>query len=311
MNGGEVSAAERCANCDAPLTGKYCAACGQRHEPHIHSIVEFSHEAAENITHADSRVWRTLWPLLVKPGFLTREFLEGRRARYLPPFRLYLVLSVVFFLVAAAVNQSDVRLLKVEGGLELGADDGPPKVVIEKVTPDPTKPAETREQRAHRLCDDMKVQGVAGADYLSPRLRRACFKAVEDNGRELLQSLYHNVPRALIVLLPLLALAMRVMYLKRYYVEHLLFFIHTHSFAYLFLTFYILLIRFIQYGWFFGIATATIIIWIPYYTYRAMLRVYAQRKWLTWIKFWMLTFWYTVLSTIMALVLSFYTMVTL
>ena len=65
----------------------------------MHTVAHFASEALESISHADSRLWRTLWYLLARPGFLTREFFAGRRVRYLPPFRLYLVISVVFFLV--------------------------------------------------------------------------------------------------------------------------------------------------------------------------------------------------------------------
>src|SRR5215207_2111780 len=92
-----------CANCHAPLSGQYCNACGQRHEPRLHTVAHFAGEAFESISHADSRLWRTLWYLLVRPGFLTHEFFLGRRARYLPPFRLYLVISVLFFLVIGQI----------------------------------------------------------------------------------------------------------------------------------------------------------------------------------------------------------------
>src|ERR1044071_4817461 len=88
-----------CANCGQPLAGEYCAACGQRHEPHVHTVGHFAGEAFESIPLAVSRLWRTLLYLLIRPGFLTREFFAGRRVRYLPPFRLYLVISVLFFLV--------------------------------------------------------------------------------------------------------------------------------------------------------------------------------------------------------------------
>ena len=105
----------RCANCGVALAGLYCHACGQRHEPHIHSIGHFLAEAAESVTHADSRLWRTLLPLLFRPGFLTVEFFAGRRARYLPPIRLYLVLSVALFLVAGALPDGDGRRKRARG----------------------------------------------------------------------------------------------------------------------------------------------------------------------------------------------------
>src|SRR5262245_16324656 len=107
--------APTCENCGAPLAGEFCSSCGQRHEPHVHTLGHFASEAFESVTHADSRLWRTLGYLLVRPGFLTREFFSGRRARYLPPFRLYLVISLLFFVVAGLPDQ-----------VNLQEDEGPP-----------------------------------------------------------------------------------------------------------------------------------------------------------------------------------------
>src|SRR3954466_13168942 len=115
MTGDAVAAGTRCANCQTPLVGSFCSNGGQRQEPHMHSMREFASETFEGLTHADSRLWRTLWYLLMKPGFLTVEFLEGRRARYLPPFRLYLVLSVVLFLAAGSVSHHAIFV-----GLSIG-----------------------------------------------------------------------------------------------------------------------------------------------------------------------------------------------
>ena len=80
----------------SPLSGRYCSTCGQRADTAAHSVGHFLHELTEALTHADSRVWGTLLPLLRRPGFLTREYFAGRRARYLPPLRLYLFMSVLF-----------------------------------------------------------------------------------------------------------------------------------------------------------------------------------------------------------------------
>jgi hypothetical protein len=93
-----------CANCNALLSGRYCSSCGQRADTQAHSLGHFLGEATELLTHADSRVWATLWPLLARPGFLTREYFSGRRARYLQPFRLYLIMSVLFFVLSAVLG---------------------------------------------------------------------------------------------------------------------------------------------------------------------------------------------------------------
>ena len=128
-----------CANCLAALNGEFCAACGQRHEPHIHTVAHFAGEAFESISHADSRLWRTLWFLFARPGFLTREFFAGRRVAYLPPFRLYLVLSLLVLLFSTlspdaprvtdpsptTAEQASQALAEVQRTL---AEQGPPAV---------------------------------------------------------------------------------------------------------------------------------------------------------------------------------------
>src|ERR1700685_605948 len=94
----------RCKNCNAALLGRFCVNCSQAADVHVPSTVELLHEMLEGLTHSDSRLWRTLKLLWFKPGRLTEEFVAGRRVAYLPPFRLYLILSIVFFLVASFVH---------------------------------------------------------------------------------------------------------------------------------------------------------------------------------------------------------------
>src|ERR1700723_3819701 len=94
----------RCKNCDAVLLGRFCANCSQAANVHVPTTTELVHEMLEGITHSDSRLWRTLTTLWFKPGKLTEEFVAGRRVAYLPPFRLYLIVSIVFFLIASFVN---------------------------------------------------------------------------------------------------------------------------------------------------------------------------------------------------------------
>ncbi len=89
-----------CLNCETTLSGQYCGRCGQRARSRLISLWELVGEAFGDLFELDSRVWQTLVPLIFRPGRLTRDYLLGRRARFMPPFRTYLVLSVVFFLVA-------------------------------------------------------------------------------------------------------------------------------------------------------------------------------------------------------------------
>jgi len=90
-----------CANCGAELLGQTCYACGQPVKGMVRHLASIMADVGDTLLNIDSRIFRTLWPLLVKPAFLTNEYLAGRRVRYVTPFRLYFFLSVVAFLVMA------------------------------------------------------------------------------------------------------------------------------------------------------------------------------------------------------------------
>jgi Protein of unknown function (DUF3667) len=111
----------RCKNCDAVLLGRFCANCSQAANVHVPTTRELVHEMLEGITHSDSRLWRTLTTLWFKPGKLTQEFVAGRRVAYLPPFRLYLIVSIIFFLILSFVHTSGEALIFDEAMKPAGA----------------------------------------------------------------------------------------------------------------------------------------------------------------------------------------------
>jgi hypothetical protein len=268
---------ERCANCGAPLSGPYCSQCGQRHEPAVHSFRHFMREAFEDFTHADSRLWRTLGALLFRPGFLTREFLEGRRGRYLPPLRLYLVLSVAFFVIAGILSSHSRASA-------------------------PT-PATARE-----ACAEVPQQMPWIRAY-EARFQAGCVAAIEDGGRSVDESVLHNVPRAMFLFLPLLGLVMKALYRRprRYYVEHLLFFVHDHAFIFLVLAFYALL------GAILPAAVTSVLagalwIYVTLYFFASMRRVYAQGWLATAGKLAVLALAYLVLGGLMLAIIALYAM---
>jgi hypothetical protein len=89
--------AELCRNCDAQLQGHFCHSCGQPHKPLDPTFKDLWHEGVHEFLHIDGKILHTVKLLLLRPGFLTAEFLAGRRARYMGPFRLYLTISLIFF----------------------------------------------------------------------------------------------------------------------------------------------------------------------------------------------------------------------
>ena len=99
-----------CANCGAELLGQTCYACGQPVKGMVRHLASIMADIGDTILNIDSRIFRTLWPLLAKPGFLTNEYLAGRRVRYVTPFRLYFFLSVVAFLVISITLDATLDL---------------------------------------------------------------------------------------------------------------------------------------------------------------------------------------------------------
>jgi hypothetical protein len=77
-----------CANCGASLSGVYCATCGQKAAPLDPTVGDFLHDLVHEIAHVDGKIVRSVRLLLTKPGFLTREYVEGRRAPLRLAYRL-------------------------------------------------------------------------------------------------------------------------------------------------------------------------------------------------------------------------------
>lgn len=89
---------QTCENCHVPLRGPFCANCGQEADSKLKYFWVVIMHLLDDIFSFDSRASRTLFPLLTRPAFLTNEYFAGRRVHYVPPLRLYLFISIIFFL---------------------------------------------------------------------------------------------------------------------------------------------------------------------------------------------------------------------
>src|SRR5271165_578400 len=167
-----LSAVKRCLNCGAELTGRYCANCSQAADVHVPSTRELIHEALEGMTHSDSRLWRTLHLLWFKPGKLTQEFVAGRRAAYLPPFRLYLVLSILFFLVAS-LSPTHTKFVRFDTQT--------------------SELVETQPDCAKVNATEFSVR-LFGRDW-APRIKHACNEIARDSGSNLVHVAITAMPK--------------------------------------------------------------------------------------------------------------------
>ena len=268
-----------CSNCGVALSGRYCSSCGQRVDNEAHSLWHFLREATESLTHADSRLWATLQLLLRRPGYLTHEYFAGRRARYLPPLRVYLIMSVLFFVLNALLSGTLGR-----------------KIGVQVDTPVSTEG-----------CADLKADFHWGGKLLLPRLKEACGNMVADNGRSFEESMVNNIGRAMFVFLPLMAALMKLLYWRprRYYLEHLVLLLHNHACVFLLLSIFMLVIHWLHSSAWPAPLILGMAWYLARYLYRSMKVVYGQSGLLTILKFSVLAIAYLLCGSFMLLATAF------
>ena len=272
--------------------GPYCFQCGQHAHESARSVSALFHDSWHVVTHIDGRFWQTLCILLFRPGKLTKEYFADRRARYLPPVRLYLVLSVLFFGFGLATpKKSDLP------------PSGAPPAVAQSRQPDEgaavKAPAARKKSRGTIFdisdCNDVK----SSWSWLQNSMRRSCLRNQQDGGESVEHAFIANIPKMMFLLVPMMALVMLLLYWRprRYYVEHLVFFLHNHAAIFLLLLIQALL------GWiafwlawktFAGWVIAIISLYSVWYVYRAMRVYYGQGRLLTFTKICVVGFIYLI-----------------
>ena len=198
-----------CRNCGEPLQGPYCHHCGQSAKVvrrHARDLVE---DVLGNTLQWDSRLLLTLKLLFLRPGQLALDWIEGRRARYVPPFRLYIVASFIMFLLFGLLGKE--KLVQTDSV---------------QVTPNSTEEIRQSLQEA-------REEG----DWLSEILLQGTLQALDDPAgfRKRVRS---RLPNAAFLLLPAFAALHMLVNIRRerYYIDHLVFSLHFHAFAFLLLS---------------------------------------------------------------------------
>jgi len=108
-----IAVETNCENCHQPLKGPFCGQCGQQAESTLKYFWVVIMHLLDDIFSFDSRAARTLFPLVTRPGFLTNEYFSGRRVHYVPPLRLYLFISIVFFITLNLFITADNNILNI------------------------------------------------------------------------------------------------------------------------------------------------------------------------------------------------------
>jgi hypothetical protein len=257
-----------CENCGTPLTGHYCAQCGQ---PAIDYRRSFRHvivDVLDSFLNWDSKFIATIALLIAKPWQLTNAFLAGKRVRYVHPLRLYLLASILFFFVVnhwAKSLQVDPSKLSAKNRADIEADisndkDIPPeaKAKIEKAlqlkspTPSPApqdaaSPNSSIIDEAKKKESEPKNQGDFGpllqmgpdepSDSLGKWLMGQAKEKMGEHGTKMglfIATLFNNLPYMMLGCIPLFAFVLKILYIRKriFYIDHLVYALHIHTFAY-------------------------------------------------------------------------------
>lgn len=257
-----------CASCTTILQGQFCHVCGQFAEDMHRSIFKLCLEFIESFFHVDGRVWQTLPKLMLKPGVLTRDYLDGKRAPQIPPFRLFLVTLLLVFFVGDRVRSQNAEVQALSS-IEIPSEPlkvQPPQQkdvqsFLDSINPeDKTK----NEQAAKKL----SAAGEKMHERFSPVLLSVddtskWFKdritAISKDPERFLLVLEIWAYRVAVLSLPITAFLLTLLFIfqRRFFVyDHLVFSTHSLTFHLLLLTTILLLSLFIgSYAWWLALAS--------------------------------------------------------
>ncbi|WP_266203502.1 DUF3667 domain-containing protein [Pontibacter kalidii] len=267
----------QCPNCGYIFeeVNNYCPNCGQENHDLNVPVKHLVEEFLEGTLHYDAKFWLTLKYLLFKPGLLTEKFILGQRASYVPPFRLYVFISLVFFfLLAISPNTMQVDLNNPDRLAQLDPEDKEALAELDSVRA--TLGGPVAEQQELDKSMGALVEKARGGDVDTKQVRDKMIK---------------NTSFLMFLLMPLFGYLLYLFYRKqrRNYVEHLMFSIHGHSFFFILFTVYLVLKFFLP-------QSAEIFFLVPLitavYVYFAMRRVYKQSYLQTLLKFIPVSFLY-------------------
>jgi hypothetical protein len=209
-----------CRNCGFEASGHYCAECGQETDPSPPSVREFANHFFGNYISVKGTFAQSLWRLLSKPGQLTVDYLAGRKRAYILPLRLYLTVSVITLLTMTLLVSSSMQEAKID--------------------------LQTKESKGMHLSigDSMNINFVQGEVSCSKEMpswicnhAKQRFGGSPEKIKEAIRSLPERAFKlwgySMFLLMPFFALLLNLVYWNRglFYGEHLVFALHTHTYA--------------------------------------------------------------------------------
>lgn len=272
MSHSKIRSEKICLNCGTETPGRYCPNCGQENIEPKQSVWHLIHHFFSDITHFDGKFFITVKDLFAKPGFLSREYMSGRRASYLDPVRMYIFTSAIFFLIFfsmfnvknidftdrdkvvrnARLNELLAKAKTRQDSLEIQKVYDLTKNQYAKIKKDSGNTGGDFDvyldtsvyhtfaayDSAQQVLPGQKRDGWLKRKIVGRKIELAKRYRNEHENliRDLISENLHNWPKVLFISLPLFALILKLLYYRRkqfFYVDHGIFSIHLYIFSFL------------------------------------------------------------------------------
>ncbi len=239
-----------CLNCGTGLSesDKFCPTCGQKNEDQKVSLKQLLLDFLGDYFTFDSKLFRSIVPLLFKPGFLTSEYNSGKRATYIPPLRLYIFISFVYFFIAGIAGNSNTDTQPIQitntdsitSGTNVRVNTGTVGLTFKggalNYSADELEEIANDEIKFNSFLDTIGVEKTPFKIMATKIVLRQVVKF--RNQQDSFSSYFtRNISLLMFFLMPLFALILMLIYhkQKKFYIEHLIFSFHFHSFVFILL----------------------------------------------------------------------------
>lgn len=286
----ESEPVHRCSNCGAELNGNFCAICGQPNRDIRRPLYSLLAELLHVLLDIDGRAYRTLYFLFTRPAYLTSAYIRGMRANYTSPLRLFLAISILFFVMISAQNsinslrQSMREIQDAENGSDPAIETR--EEIAARIRAEVDQDIDNGREFIGSLIDHINIPFLAPESNanLHAALRAQAqenYIALTEDPGSALQNLLEYITPFMLLMIPILAFMQFVVFFpaRRYFIEHLVLTLHNHAFIILSLLVtqllgYIQSANVILLSPGAGIVSTLIIIWMPIYLLLSLKRFF-------------------------------------
>jgi len=229
-----------CLNCNYVVENKYCPNCGQENTETRQSFHYLFTHFVEDLTHYDGSFWKTIKALLFRPGRLTKEYLEGKRKKYVPPVKLYIFISFVTFLVPnilpeySLVDESN-PIIKTKN-TEIDED----KIITENVVVNNGPRISSLKQLDSIQNRLPKAEKISWLEYNAYKfmIKNKGKASKSESRQQIKENIKHNLPKVLFLYMPIFAFFLWLFHNKKkwYYFDSGVFTLHYFGFLLLLFT---------------------------------------------------------------------------